>query len=176
MWENDHGRWAVRRRNYGDAHVGFDHLVYVPAGVVIIAQCALNAPTGFSFDLYPRIYIADVRMGRDAGKITTGGGVSNFAGHLNFTSYTSAMIGDNYETKSVTTPARDYSRYVKVGVYLYQDTDSEGFYMKDIEVGLSKPYENIHIAGQNQADSVNFVPEERINFTTVKKRLGGRIR
>ena len=48
--------------------------------------------------------------------------------------------------------------------------------MKDIEVGLSKPYENIHIAGQNQADSVNFVPEERINFTTVKKRLGGRIR
>jgi len=176
VWENDHGRWAVRRRNFGDAHVGFDHLVYVPAGVVIIARCPLNAPTGFSFDLYPRIYIADVRMGRDAGKITTGGGVSNFAGHLNFTSYTSAMIGDNYETQSVTTPARNYSRYVKVGVYLYQDTDSEGFYMKDIEVGLSKPYENIHIAGQNQADSVNFVPEERINFTTVKKRLGGRIR
>ena len=23
VWENDHGRWAVRRRNYGNAHVGF---------------------------------------------------------------------------------------------------------------------------------------------------------
>ena len=48
--------------------------------------------------------------------------------------------------------------------------------MKDIEVGLSKPYENIHI-GQNKADSVNYVHQkERTNFTTVKKRLGGRIR
>ena len=176
VWEDEHGRWAVRRRNSGDAHVGFDKLVYVPAGVVIIAQCALNAPTGFSYTTYPRIYIADCRQGRDAGKVTSAGGTSIVAGHLNFTSYTSAMIGNSYETKSVTTPARNYSRYVKVGIYLYQDVDSEGFYMKDIEVGLSKPYENIHIAGQNKADSVNYVPEERINFTTVKKRLGGRIR
>ena len=29
---------------------------------------------------------------------------------------------------------------------IYQDSDQEGFYMKDIEVGLSKPYENIHIS------------------------------
>ena len=176
VWEDEHGRWAFRRRNSGDAHVGFDKLVYVPAGVVIIAQCALNAPTGFSYTTYPRIYIADCRQGRDAGKVTSAGGTSIVAGHLNFTSYTSAMIGNSYETKSVTTPARNYSRYVKVGIYLYQDSDSEGFYMKDIEVGLSKPYENIHIAGQNKADSVNYVPEERTNFTTVKNRLGGRIR
>ena len=176
VWENDYGRWAVRRRNYGNAHVGFDHLIYVPAGVVIIAQCALNAPTGFSFGTLPRIYIADCRNGREAGKYTSGGGTVYGAGHLNYTSYTTAMIGNSYETKSVTTPARDYSRYVKVGIYTYAASDDEGFYMKDIEVGLSKSYENIHIAGQNSADSVNFVPEERINFTTVKKRLGGRIR
>ena len=60
---------SKKKLNYGDAHVGFDKLVYVPAGVVIIAQCALNVPTGFSYVTYPRIYI-DVRMGRDAGKIT----------------------------------------------------------------------------------------------------------
>ena len=176
VWEEEHGRWAVRRRNSGDAHVGFDHLVYVPAGTVIIAQCALNAPTGFSYVTYPRIYISDIRFARDAGKVTTGGGVSNFAGHLNYTSYTSAMIGDNYETKSVTTPARDYSRYVKVGVYIYQDSDHKGFYMKDIEIGLSKPYESIHISAGNSPDSKYFIPEQRVNFTTVKKRLGGRIR
>ena len=175
-WEDNHGRWAVRRRSSGDAHVGFDHLVYVPAGVVIIARCALNAPTGFSFNTYPRIYIGDCRNGREAGKYTSGGGTVHGAGHLNFTSYTSAMIGDNYETKTVTTAARNYSRYVKVGIYTYDADDHEGFYMKDIEVGLSKPYENIHIAGQNIADSVNFMPEERVNFTTVKKRLGGRLR
>ena len=104
VWEDEHGRWAVRRRNSGNAHVGFDKLVYVPAGVVIIAQCALSTYWIF-FWYFPRIYIADCRQGRDAGKVTSAGGTSIVAGHLNFTSYTSAMIGNSYETKSVTTPA-----------------------------------------------------------------------
>lgn len=176
VWENEHGRWAVRRRNSGDEHVGFDHLVYVPAGTAIIAQCALNAPTGFTFNTYPRLYIAECRFGRDPGRPVSSTGNVWGGGLTTYTTYTSAMIGNSYETKSVTDAAKNYSRYVKVGVYTYDADDHEGFYMKDIEIGLSKPYENIHIAGGNLADSVNFVPEERINFTTVKKRLGGRIR
>ena len=175
VWEEEHGRWAVRRRNSGDAHVGFDKLVYVPSGTVIIAQCALNAPTGFTFNTYPRLYVADCRMGRSQGRFATAGSVLS-AGEYNYTTYTSAMIGNSYETKTISVAAKNYSRYVKVGIYTYDADDHEGFYMKDIEIGLSKSYEDIHIAGQNIADSVNFVPEERTNFTTVKKRLGGRIR
>ena len=43
----------------------------------------------------------------------------------------------------------------------YNGADQEGFFMKDIEVGLSKPYEVKEMAVGNTTSDISFAPEER---------------
>jgi len=98
------------------------------------------------------------------------------AGQNNSVNYTNAMIGDNYETQTLTVAAKDYSRTMNVMVTQYYGADQEGYFMKDIEIGLSKPYENVAFNSINTTATNAFVPENRTSFATIKKRLGGRIR
>ena len=57
----------------------------------------------------------------------------------------------------------------------YYGADQEGFFMKDIEIGFSKPYEVTMLAVGNTTSDISFAPEFRTSFATVKKRLGGEL-
>lgn len=176
IWDEDEGAWAVRGRNQ-DGWKGFGHTVYVPAGTILIARCALRAPTGTSYTQTPRLYASEMVGQLSANRI--GNSVTGAvwgAGENNNVAYTNAMIGDNYETKTLTVAAKDYSRTMNVMVTQYYGADQEGYFMRDLEVGLSKPYENVAFNSINTTATNAFVPENRTSFATIKKRLGGRIR
>ena len=51
------------------------------------------------------------------------------------------MIGDNYQTKTLTIPAKNYSRTLNILVLNYYGADQEGYFMRELEIGFSKPYE-----------------------------------
>ena len=86
------------------------------------------------------------------------------------------MIGDNYQTKTLTIAAKNYSRTLNIAVTNYYGADQEGFFMKNIEIGFSKPYEVTAMATGNTTSEISFAPEFRNNFTDYKIRLGGRIK
>ena len=160
-----------------DTWAGFGHNVYVPAGVSVIARCALRAPTGTSYTSYPRIYSSENISAIDDNRIgNSSAGNARGAGQYYNVAYDSGMIGDNYQTKTLTVPAKNYSRTLNIGVLNYYGADQEGFFMRDLEIGFSKPYEVTAMAVGNSTSEISFAPEFRTSFATVKKRLGGRIR
>ena len=176
IWHEEEGAWAVRRRT-SDSWVGFGHNIYVPAGVTVIARCALRAPTGTSYTSYPRIYSSEHLSAIDDNRIgNSGAGTARGAGQYYNVAYDSGMIGDNYQTKTLTVPAKNYSRTINIGVFNYYGADQEGYFMRDLEIGLSKPYEVGAMATLNSTAEISFAPEIRNNFTDFKIRLGGRIK
>ena len=176
IWHEEEGAWAFRRRMY-DIHTGFGHNVYVPAGTTVIARCALRAPTGTSYTQYPRIYYSENISAISANRIgNSSAGNARGAGQNGSVAYDSGMIGDNYQTKVLTIPAKNYSRTLNIGVTNYYGADQEGFFMRDLEIGFSKPYEVTAMSVANATSEISFAPEFRTSFATVKKRLGGRIR
>ena len=176
IWHEEEGAWAVRRRMY-DTWAGFGHNVYVPAGTVVIARCALRAPTGTSYTGYPRIYSSEHISGISANRIANNTtGAARGAGQYYSVSYDSGMIGDNYQTKTLTIPAKNYSRTLNIIVTNYNGADQEGYFMKNLEIGFSKPYEVKEMAVANTTAEISFAPENRTSFATVKKRIGGRLR
>ena len=176
IWHEEEGAWAFRRRSQNEWS-GFGHNVYVPAGVTVIARCALRAPTGTSYTQYPRIYSSEHISGIDDNRIgNSSAGNARGAGQYYNVSYDSGMIGDNYQTKTLTIPAKNYPRTLNILVVNYYGADQEGFFMRELEIGFSKPYEVKEMAVANTTSDIFFAPENRTSFATVKKRIGGRLR
>lgn len=176
IWHEEEGAWAVRRRAY-NSWSGFGHNVYVPAGTTVIARCALRAPTGTSYTAYPAIYSSEHLSGIDDNRIAnSSAGNARGAGQYLTVSYDSGMIGDNYQTKILTIPSKNYSRTLNIGVFSYYGADQEGYFMKDLEIGFDKPYTVAAMARLNSTSEISFAPEFRNNFTDYKIRIGGRIK
>lgn len=176
IWHEEEGAWAVRKRA-SNAWAGFGSNVYVPAGTIVIARCALRAPTGTSYTGYPRLYSSENISAIDDNRIgNSATGAARGAGQYYYVAYDSGMIGDNYQTKVLTIPAKNYSRTLNIGVVQYNSADQEGYFMRNLEVGFNKPYEVKEMAVGNTTSDISFAPENRVNFTTIKKRLGGRLR
>ena len=176
IWHEEEGAWAVRRRA-SNSWSGFGHNVYVPAGTTVIARCALRAPTGTSYTQYPAIFSSEHISGNDDNRIgNSSAGNARGAGQYLSVYFDSGMIGDNYQTKTLTMPAKDYSRTLNIGVFSYYGADQEGYFMRNLEIGFSKPYEVGAMATLNSTAEISFTPEIRNNFTDFKIRLGGRIK
>ena len=137
----------------------------------------MRAPTGTSYTQYPRIYSSEHISGIDDNRIgNSSAGNARGAGQYLNVSYDSGMIGDNYQTKTLTIPAKNYSRTLNIGVFNYYGADQEGYFMRNLEIGFSKPYEVVAMAAVNSTAEISFAPEVRNNFTDFKIRLGGRLK
>jgi hypothetical protein len=179
-WINDGGYWKVK---FGDdSAAGAMDTVYVPPGVTVRLSCEVQSNgTDGNFN-YPHLTArksGDWKRGRyrfgeyDTTNFTSTTVPRMLKGNSFYENvqYTNASIG-NFENKTLTIQPQQVGYYLVYGVRVDStNTREENFFMKDPVVRFDK-------AGSAEVRldrNTNRKTVVRSNFTTIKKRISGRI-
>jgi hypothetical protein len=179
-WINDGGYWKVK---FGeDSAAGMMDTVYVPPRTIVRISCEVQSVgTDGSFN-YPHLTArksGDWKRGRyrlgeyDTTNFTSTTVPKMLKGNSFYENvqYTNASIGD-FQEKQLTIQAQDVGYYLVYGVRVDNtNTKEEHFFIKEPIVRFNKgPLGEVRL----DRNSRN-LPVTRSDFTTIKKRISGRI-
>jgi len=176
-WDSNENAWRVYHTNdAGDYGCGFMQTVLVPAQTTLRARGTIKLAPGYSGN-YPRFEarstlsaIGPNRMANTGGNwsswVTGGSAVLQFTGEAEFA----------YQSRELTVAPTNFPRYITIGIHVDSSNASEGYWMKDIEVYLDKPYEipAFGVANSGQAPRTFSGFGIRNTFNQLITRLGGR--
>ena len=179
-WIQDGGYWKIRFGNDGGA--GVMDTIYVPPKTTVRLSCELQSVGTDGSFTYPRLTArmsGDYKRGRyalgeyDTTSLTSTNRPksSKGVGFLEDVAYTNASIGD-FQNKQLTIQPQDVGFYLIYGVRVSStNTREETFYMKEPIVRFDKrPIGKSYVHRNTDRRTVT-----RSNFTTIKKRISGRI-
>jgi len=179
-WVNDGGYWKIRFGN--DSSAGAMDTVYVPPKTTVRLSCEIQSVGTDGSFTYPYLTArvgGDWKRGRYAlGEYDTTNLTSTTKpkmvkgiGFYENIQYTSDSIGA-FQNKTLTIQPQDVGYYLIYGVRVGStDTREEHFFMKEPIVRFDK-----RTSAQVRLDrNTPRQPVQRSNFTTIKKRISGRI-
>lgn len=177
---NDEGCWLCYNEN--DAHAGYVDMIYVPPKTTVRISCEIKCQGDGSFT-FPYLFArtahdATLTGRRDDGASdevnmtsTTAQDIGRSKGFLESVQYTSDSQA-NFEEKQLTVQPQKDGYYLNLGIYnTSTNIREEPFRMKEPVVRFDKAGR-----GESRVDGkTNTNPKVRSNFTTIKKRISGRI-
>ena len=176
IWDSNENAWRVYfRYDYMEYGCGWSETVYVPAGTALRAKCSVKYAPGYSGN-YPIFEARSIQSNVGPNRFGNSGGdySSYLTGGATSTQYTAAAAND-YEEKQLTISAVDFPRYIQVGVHGNSTNMARGFWMKNPEIFLDKPYINPAFATLNAGSGprVSSGFAIRTAFNQFITRLGG---
>ena len=148
-YDNTEQSWFIRPdRDYG-GYCGFYNTIFVPANTQVFITGQIKMASGNTN--YPHIRAAELYDYANGVTRTLAGTTlsptstanTEIAGFLTTVAFTSAAASA-YETKTLTLPVQPYDYMVSVGIIMVNATSGNGrngWYEKDLIVGIDKPYE-----------------------------------
>ena len=176
-WDNNENSWRVYNRNTTNYGVGWFECVYIPANVTFRARQQIKLAPGYSGN-YPRFEARDVQSQRGPNQMGNSGGYwsSPFAGG-NAVIQFNASAEYEYQTRELTIGPVNFPRYIQVGVHVDSSNASEGYWMKETEIYLDKPYSTPSLSSLNAGPGPRYYTGLGIRntFDQLITRLGGRL-
>ena len=176
-WNTTEQAWLFERRADASSNPALFESVYVPANTTLKASCKVKGVSGFSGD-YPYLAMTPViNSGDDNILVNNATNSSIFSTARVSAQYTSSMTSD-YETKEITCGPYTYSQILKVGITSANSNASEGFYVKDFQVVLDKPYAQPlnGIGNFSNIRATGSLIDVKSSPSDSKIRLGGRVK
>jgi hypothetical protein len=179
IWDNDENAWRFYRRYDNSDNPGLCESLWVPPNTTVRVTAKVKLAPGFS-GTYPRLSSLDQTAANFENALNYSGGKDSarYSGHWQYVDYTSAAASD-YEEKQLTISSVAWARYLNVSVYSSSSNAAEGYWVKEFQIYLDKPYPNpafnlINREGVLRNNGI--VATIRNSFTQQKKRLGGRLK
>ena len=176
-WDSNENAWRVYHTSDGsDYGNGFMQTVLVPAQTTLRARGTIKLAPNYSGN-FPRFEARSTLSAVGPNKMAnTGGKWSSWVTGGNTVTQFDGNAEANYQQRELTVAAVNFPRYITVGIHVDNSNASEGYWMKDIEVYLDKPYEipAFGVANTGQASRTFSGFGIRNTFNQLITRLGGR--
>ena len=178
LWDANENAWRVYNRyDNSDYGVGWSESVFVPAGTTVRTRAQIKLAPSYSGN-FPRFEARSTQSNIGPNRLgNTGGNWSSFlTGGNTVTQFTSAAQ-DSYQTRELTIDAVNFPRYIQIGIHVDSSNASEGYWMKEIEIYLDKPYYIPALSCVNSGSGPRYYVGIGIRntFNQLITRLGGRL-
>lgn len=176
-WNITEQAWLFERRADNSGNPALFESVYVPANTTLKASCKVKGVSGFSGN-YPYLAMTPViNSGNDNILVNNATNSSVFSTARVSAQYTSSMTS-GYETKEITCGPYTYPQVLKIGITSDNSNASEGFYVKDFQVVLDKPYvQPLNGVGNfSNIRATGSLIDVKSSPSDSKIRLGGRVK
>lgn len=175
VYDNVEEAWRVYNRfDYVEYGTGWGETVFVPAGTTLRVSCRVKMAPGYTGN-YPYLEARSTISNVGINQISNAGGQwSNFFTGGTTTIQYSASSLSAYEERQLTVNPVNFPRYIQVGVHGDSTNTARGWWMKDIQIYLDRPYINPAFGTVNGGASPKIVHSLRSSFTELITRIGGR--
>ena len=177
-WDSNENAWRVYNRYDAEVYgAGWSESVFVPSDVTLRVRAQIKLAPNYSGN-FPRFEARSTQSAVGTNKIgNAGGNWSSFLTGGNVVTQFTASAQNNYETRELIIGAVNFPRYIQVGVHIDNRNASEGYWMKEIEIYLDKPYFISSLSNINSGSGPRYFTGFGIRntFNQLITRLGGRL-
>jgi hypothetical protein len=174
-WDNAESAWRFFRRYDNDNNPAMMERIFIPANTTVRVSGKVKLSPGFS-GTYPYLGAMDLISGTAENRIGNSGGADSsiWAGKRYTIQYT-ASSASAYEEKQLTIASKPYPRNYMIAVFSNNADATEGFWIKDFQINIDKPYSISPFNLVNNQNVFSPVPTQvKTTFSEQRTRIGGR--
>jgi len=174
-WDATENAWRFFRRYDSSDHPGMMQRIFIPVNTTVRVSAKVKLASGFS-GTYPYLGAMDLISGTGENRIGNSGGAdsSQWAGKRYTIQYTASAASD-YEEKQLTIAPKPYPRNYMIAVFSNNSNAAEGFWIKDFQINIDKPYSISPFNLVNNQNVFRPVPTQvKTTFGEQRTRIGGR--
>ena len=175
-WDINENAWKFYRRYDNSDNPAIMERILIPANVTVRVSAKVKLTPGFS-GTYPYLGAIDLISNVGENRIGNSGGADSsiWAGKRYTIQYTASAASD-YEEKQITIAPKPYPRNYNIAVFSNNASATEGFWIKDFQINIDKPYAIPPFNLVNNQNAFSPVPTQvKSSFSEQKIRLSARI-
>jgi hypothetical protein len=174
-WDLEEKAWRCFRRDNNSNNPAMCERIYIPANVTVRVSGKCKLAPSFS-GTYPYLFANDMTSNWNENQLDYTTVDSHKWSGKRYQSQFSADAASAYEEEQITITSKPYPRQYLIGFRSSSSNAAEGFWLKDLQINIDKPYASPAFNLVNQCNKFSMIPTRvRSTFTEQKKRLGGRI-
>jgi hypothetical protein len=174
-WDIDERAWKFYRRYDNSDNPAMMERILIPANTTVRVTAKVKLTPGFS-GTYPYLGAIDMISNVGENRIGNSGGADSsiWAGKRYTIQYT-ASSASAYEEKQLTIASKPYPRNYMIAVFSNNADATEGFWIKDFQINIDKPYSISLFNLVNNQNVFSPVPTQvKTTFGEQRTRIGGR--
>jgi len=174
-WDLEERAWRCFRRHDSSGDPAMCERIYIPANITVRVSGKCKLAPSFS-GTYPYLFATDMTSNWNENQLDYATADSHKWSGKRYSSQFSADAASAYEEEQITITSKPYPRQYLIGFRSSSSNAAEGFWLKDLQINIDKPYASPAFNLVNQCNKFSMIPTRvRSTFTEQKKRLGGRI-
>ena len=174
-WDLEEKAWRCFRRDNNSNNPAMCERIYIPANVTVRVSGKCKLAPSFS-GTYPYLFANDMTSNWNENQLDYTTVDSHKWSGKRYSSQFSAAAASAYEEEQITITSKPYPRQYLIGFRSSSSNAAEGFWLKDLQINIDKPYASPAFNLVNQCNKFSMIPTRvRTTFTEQKRRLGGRI-
>ena len=174
-WDLEEKAWRCFRRDNNSNNPAMCERIYIPANVTVRVSGKCKLAPSFS-GTYPFLFANDMTSNYYQNQLDYATIDSHKWSGKRYSQQFSAAAASAFEEEQITIASRPYPRQYLIGFYSSSNNAAEGFWLKNLQINIDKPYASPAFNLVNQCNKFSMIPTRiRSTFTEQKKRLGGRI-
>ena len=174
-WDLEEKAWRCFRRHDNDNNPAMCERIYIPANTTVRVSGKCKLAPSFS-GTYPYLFATDMTSNWNENQLDYATADSHKWSGKRYTQQFSTDAASAYEEEQITITSKSWPRQYLIGFYSSNRNAAEGFWLKDLQINIDKPYASPAFNLVNQCNKFSMIPTRvRSTFTEQKKRLGGRI-
>ena len=174
-WDLEEKAWRCFRRDNNSNNPAMCERIYIPANVTVRVSGKCKLAPSFS-GTYPYLFANDMTSNWHENQLDYTTVDSHKWSGKRYSSQFSAAAASDYEEEQITITSKPYPRQYLIGFRSSSNNAAEGFWLKDLQINIDKPYASPAFNLVNQVNKFSMIPTRvRTTFTEQKRRLGGRI-
>ena len=174
-WDLEEKAWRCFRRDNNSNNPAMCERIYIPANVTVRVSGKCKLAPSFS-GTYPYLFATDMTSNWNENQLDYETTDSHKWSGKRYQSQFSAAAASAYEEEQITITSKPYPRQYLIGFRSSSNTAAEGFWLKDLQINIDKPYASPAFNLVNQCNKFSMIPTRvRTTYTEQKRRLGGRI-
>ena len=174
-WDLEEKAWRCFRRDNNSNNPAMCERIYIPANVTVRVSGKCKLAPSFS-GTYPYLFANDMTSNWNENQLDYTTVDSHKWSGKRYSSQFSAAAASAYEEEQITITSKPYPRQYLIGFRSSSSNAAEGFWLKDLQINIDKPYASPAFNLVNQCNKFSMIPTRvRTTYTEQKRRLGGRI-
>jgi len=170
-WDLEEKAWRCFRRDNNS----MCERIYIPANTTVRVSGKCKLAPSFS-GTYPYLFATDMTSNWNENQLDYATADSHKWSGKRYAQQFSTDAASAYEEEQITITSKPYPRQYLIGFRSSSNNAAEGFWLKDLQINIDKPYASPAFNLVNQCNKFSMIPTRvRSTFTEQKKRLGGRI-
>tara|TARA_A100001201_G_scaffold116601_1_gene100211 strand:+ start:1844 stop:4321 length:2478 start_codon:yes stop_codon:yes gene_type:complete len=174
-WDLEEKAWRCFRRDNNSNNPAMCERIYIPANTTVRVSGKCKLAPSFS-GTYPYLFATDMTSNWNENQLDYATADSHKWSGKRYAQQFSTDAASAYEEEQITITSKPYPRQYLIGFRSSSNNAAEGFWLKDLQINIDKPYASPAFNLVNQCNKFSMIPTRvRSTFTEQKKRLGGRI-